>query len=57
MWRLSLTDMSISRVLQLEGRRGRFGYYYALDSRYLYFVCREEHGDIWVMDVDTPGDW
>ena len=51
LWRLSLADGAISRLTRLEGRRGRLGYYFAADARYLYVIWCEDDGDIWVMDV------
>jgi len=50
-WKLSLTDGEVSRVTKLEGRRGDISDEFAVDDRYLYFVWREDDGDIWVMDV------
>jgi hypothetical protein len=52
-WRMSITGGSVSRVTQLEGRRGDLGAF-AIDDQYLYFTWREDEGDIWVMDVVTP---
>jgi Tol biopolymer transport system component len=51
LWKLSLSDGKISRLTQLEGRRGRLGYIGAADDRYIYFTWYEDEGDIWVMDV------
>jgi Tol biopolymer transport system component len=51
LWKLSLSDGKISRLTQLEGRRGRLGYNFAVDDRYIYFTWNEDDGDIWVMDV------
>ena len=56
LWRLSLADGAISRLTKLEGQRGRLGYYFAADARYLYFTWYEDDGDIWVMDVGTSTD-
>ena len=53
LWRLSLADGAISRLTRLEGQRGRLGYYFAADARYLYFIWCEDDGDIWVMDAVT----
>lgn len=50
-WKLSLGDGKVSRLTNLEGRRGNIGYVIATDGRYLYFTWREDDGDIWVMDV------
>jgi Tol biopolymer transport system component len=50
-WKLSLSDGTISRLTQLEGRRGRLGYIASTDDRYMYFTWYEDDGDIWVMDV------
>ena len=52
-WRLSLDNGKVSRLTQLEGRRGNLGNHFATDDRYLYFTWREDDGDIWVMDVAT----
>jgi Tol biopolymer transport system component len=51
LWRLSLADGAISRLTQLEGRRGRIGYYYVADASNLYFTWSEHDGDIWVADL------
>ena len=56
LWRLSLADGKISRLTKLEGQRGRLGYFFAADARYLYITWHEDDGDIWVMDVATTGD-
>ena len=53
LWKLSLADGRTSRLTQLEGRRGRLGYFFAADARYLYLTWYEDDGDIWVMDVAT----
>jgi hypothetical protein len=45
------SDGNVSRLTQLEGMRGRLGYYFSADARYLYFTWYEDEGDIWVMDV------
>jgi Tol biopolymer transport system component len=50
-WQLSWPDAKLSRATALQGRRGRVGYYFTVDARYLYFAWREDAGDIWVMDV------
>ena len=50
-WRLWLNDGKISRVTQLQGRRGRLGYVFSVDAQYLYLTWHEDEGDIWVMDV------
>jgi serine/threonine protein kinase/WD40 repeat protein len=52
-WRLSLSDAKISRLTALQGRRGRLGYVFSADARYLYLTWYEDDGDIWVMDVQT----
>ena len=54
-WKLSLSDGKISRLTQLEGRRGRLGYIASSDDRYMYFTWYEDDGDIWVMDVAKTG--
>jgi len=56
LWRLSLADGSISRLTRLEGQRGRLGYYFAADARYLHFTWYEDDSDIWVMDVVASAD-
>lgn len=53
LWRLSLQDGKTSRLTKLDGRRGRLGYVFSADARYLYFTWYEDEGDIWVMDVAT----
>jgi Tol biopolymer transport system component len=50
-WKLSLHSGAVSRLTKLEGRRGSIADEIASDSRYLYFIWREDEGDIWVMDV------
>lgn len=52
-WKLSLGNGKVSRLTKLEGRRGNIGTDLATDGRYLYFIWREDEGDIWVMDVAT----
>jgi Tol biopolymer transport system component len=52
-WKLSLDNGKVSRLTQLEGRRGNLADHFATDGRYLYFTWREDDGDIWVMDVAT----
>ena len=54
-WKLSMSDGKISRLTQLEGRRGRLGYIASTDDRYMYFTWYEDDGDIWVMDVAKTG--
>ena len=63
LWRLSLADGAISRLTKLEGQRGRLGYYFAADARYLYLHlvrgrrrhlghgCRDEHRQV----IGCPG--
>jgi hypothetical protein len=41
---------------KLEGQRGSLGNIFAANARYLYLTWNEDDGDIWVMDVDLPGD-
>jgi Tol biopolymer transport system component len=53
LWRLSLASGAISRLTRLEGRRGRIGYYFAADARFLYLTWYEDDSDIWIMDVET----
>ncbi len=53
LWSPSLKDGTTSRLTKLEGRRGRLGYNFSADPRYLYFTWYEDEGDIWVMDVAT----
>jgi Tol biopolymer transport system component len=54
-WRVSLRAGTISRLTTLEGVRGHLGSYFSADARYLYFIWREDEGDIWVMDVASDG--
>jgi TolB protein len=51
LWKRSTADGKISRLTKLDDRRGRLGYMFAADGRYLYFIWKEDDGDIWVMDV------
>ena len=51
LWRLSLRDGKSSRLTDLRGRRGELVENFATDGKYLYFMWREDDGDIWVMDV------
>jgi TolB protein len=53
-WRLSLSDGQNSPLTNLEGRRGQLEGDFAAGSEYLYFIWREDEGDIWVMDVEPP---
>ena len=50
-WQLSLHSGAVSRLTKLEGRRGNIDTEISSDGRYLYFIWREDEGDIWVMDV------
>jgi Tol biopolymer transport system component len=50
-WRLSLTDGKTSQLTKLDGPRGRLGWVFSADDRYLYFTWYDDEGDIWVMDV------
>ena len=51
-WARSMTDGAERKVMELEGRPGRFeGSSLTTDGDYLYFSWRETLGDIWVMDV------
>jgi Tol biopolymer transport system component len=50
-WKLSLGDGTVSRFTKLEGRRGDLNDCFTSDDRFLYFLWREDEGDIWVMDV------
>jgi Tol biopolymer transport system component len=43
------------QLTDLIGRRGRLASLVASDGEYLYFTWREDHGDLWVMDVDYSG--
>ena len=54
-WRLSVAEGALTRLTRLEGQRGRLGYDFAADARYLYFTWYEDEGDIWVMEVARPG--
>ena len=51
-WRMLLADGTASRLTQLRGRRGDLNENFATDGKYLYFIWREDDGDIWVMDVE-----
>ena len=51
LWQMSIDGRTVSRLTQLDGRRGQLGYAFAADARYLYFLWHEDEGDIWVMDV------
>jgi Tol biopolymer transport system component len=51
LWRVSLTDRKASPVTDLRGRRGELLESFATDGKYIYFLWREDDGDIWVMDV------
>jgi hypothetical protein len=53
-WKLSLADSKVSRLAALAERRGGINDEFTTDGRFLYFTWREDEGDIWVMDVDTP---
>jgi hypothetical protein len=46
-----MADGKISRLTKLDDRRGRVGYVFSADGRYLYFTWREDEGNIWVLDV------
>jgi Tol biopolymer transport system component len=50
-WRVSLTVGTSSRLTRLAGRRGALNDNFTTDGKSLYFVWREDEGDIWVMDV------
>jgi hypothetical protein len=41
----------VRRLTRLEGRRGRIGDQFVVDSDHLYFTWYEDDGDVWVMDV------
>ena len=53
LWKVALEDATLSRVTRLQGRRGKLGYVVATDGQFLYFLWREDVGDIWVMDIVT----
>jgi Tol biopolymer transport system component len=55
LWRLSLATRQTSRLTRLAGPRGRLGYTFAADDRYVYFTWYEDDGDIWVMDAASRG--
>ena len=55
-WRVSLADGKVSRVTQFAGRRGSLNENFATDGKDVYFLWREDEGDIWVMDVGTSTD-
>ncbi len=49
---LRLDDRSERELTDLRGKAGSTGAFaYSTDGEYLYFVWREDQGDIWVMDV------
>ena len=50
-WRLSLANRKAQPLTDLRGRRGELGENFASDEKSLYFLWREDDGDIWVMDV------
>ena len=51
-WALSIRERSMRSMTDLAGRHGRLHpWTLADDEHYLYFVWREDVGDIWVMDV------
>jgi hypothetical protein len=50
-WRGTLADGQASRVTHLTGRRGDLSENFTTDGKYLYFIWREDDGDIWTMDV------
>jgi hypothetical protein len=40
------------RLTDFAGRPGRLFRAFDTDGKYVYFTWREDHGDLWVMDVD-----
>ena len=51
---LSVEDGAERLVADLAGKRGELGVnnnFLATDGKHLYFLWREDFGDIWVMDV------
>ncbi len=40
------------QLTDFVGRPGYLGYLDDTDGQYLYFTWREDHGDLWVMDVE-----
>ena len=51
LWVLSLEDGRERPITNLVGRRGDLGTPVATDGKHVYFVWREDLGDVWVMDV------
>ena len=53
LWEVSLDAGRERRLMELTGKRGALSVFgsAAFDGHYLYFVWREDQGDIWVMDV------
>ena len=51
LWAVDLEARTERRLTDLYGRAGRLMDALATDGTYLYFVWREDLGDIWVMDV------
>lgn len=46
-------DSSTDRQLtDFVGRSGYLGSVDGTDGEYIYFTWREDHGDLWVMDVE-----
>ena len=45
----SSTDRQLTDFV---GRSGYLGQLYDTDGEFLYFAWNEDHGDIWVMDVE-----
>ena len=55
-WRMSIDGRAVSRLTQMDGPRGRIGYFFAASERDLYVTWVEDDSDIWVMDVVGGGD-
>ena len=56
LWAKFMADGREYPITDLAGRTGRLWWNIATDGEYLYFVWREQHGDIWVMDAASVQD-
>jgi len=57
LWAYSMEDGTERALTELMGRPGRIGgLWMDTDGEFLYFVWREDLGDIWVMDVVQEND-
>ena len=43
------------RLTDFAGRPGYLSWLQDTDGEFLYFIWNEDHGDLWVMDVEQPG--